>query len=73
MNTKTPQATAPRSILREKEVRERVRLGRSSIERKMADGTFPRPIRLSERAKGWFEDEVNAWLEARAAERDRAA
>jgi predicted DNA-binding transcriptional regulator AlpA len=37
-------------------------------------GKFPRRVKLQPNgAVGWFEDEVDAWLEARAAERDRAA
>jgi predicted DNA-binding transcriptional regulator AlpA len=37
-------------------------------------GLFPKRVRLQPHgAVGWFEDEVDAWLEVRAAERDRAA
>jgi prophage regulatory protein len=31
----------------------------------MANGSFPKPIRLSERAVGWKSDDIDAWLAAR--------
>ena len=33
---------------------------------------FPRRIMLGERRVAWLEDEVRAWVEARAAEREAA-
>lgn len=33
---------------------------------------FPEPIQLGERSVGYIRDEVDAWLEARKAERDAA-
>jgi prophage regulatory protein len=53
------------SILRRPAVEERVGLSRATIYAKMADGSFPKPIRLSERAVGWKSDDIDAWLEAR--------
>ena len=34
------------------------------------DGKFPRHVRIGENRIGWLEHEVDAWIEARAAERD---
>jgi prophage regulatory protein len=48
-------------------------LGRDSVYRGGREGWFPKPVKLSERASGWFEDEIDAWLEKRAAERDAAS
>ena len=31
---------------------------------------FPRPIRIGNRSVAWIEDEVDAWIERRRAERD---
>jgi prophage regulatory protein len=45
-------------------------IGRDSIYRGAREGWFPRPVKLSERASGWFEDELDAFLAKRAAERD---
>ena len=42
----------------------------SHIYRKIADGTFPRPIKLGDRAVGFVEEELDAWIEQRIALRD---
>lgn len=58
-------------ILRTKAVMERTGYSRIQIWRKArdADDDFPAPVRLSastsKGAIGWYEDEVNAWLESR--------
>ena len=38
-------------------------LGRSTVYYKIAEGTFPPPIKISKRASGWLESEVNDWIE----------
>lgn len=53
------------TILRRPDVEARVGLSRATIYAKMADGSFPKPIRLSERAVGWKADDIDAWLAAR--------
>ena len=55
------------TILRRKDVEARVGLSRSTIYALMArqDGSFPRPIRLGERAVGWKAEDIDAWLAAR--------
>ena len=40
-------------------------LSRSSIYAKMENGTFPKPIKISERAVAWLEHEVQDWLSGR--------
>ena len=42
----------------------------STIYLQMKNGTFPKPIKIGERAVGWRMSEVNAWLEQRIAERE---
>ena len=37
-------------------------LARSTIYVRVADGSFPQPIRLGARAVGWIESEVDAWI-----------
>jgi prophage regulatory protein len=51
--------------LRRPEVQRVTGLGQDSIYRGGREGWFPRPYKLSERATGWREDEVRAWLESR--------
>jgi prophage regulatory protein len=49
-------------ILRRKQVELRTGLPRSTIYEKMSNGDFPKPIDLGQRAVGWIEAEVDAWL-----------
>ncbi|OZB36173.1 MAG: hypothetical protein B7X44_07170 [Halothiobacillus sp. 15-55-196] len=48
-------------------------LSRSSIYRLIADGKFPKPIKLGERAIGWKQDDLEAWLESRPTSNGGAA
>ena len=56
-----------RRILRPKEVRERVGYGRTMLWAKSRDpnDAFPSPIQLGVNSIGYFEDEINEWLENR--------
>lgn len=58
--------------LRRRDVEARTGLSRSTLYAMMAQGTFPKPVRLGARAVGWPESEIAAWLESRKAERDAA-
>ena len=53
------------TILRRKQVENRTGLSRSTIYLRIQEGTFPKPIKLGERAVGWLENEIEAWLAAR--------
>lgn len=57
--------TYPLVALRLSHVKALVPLGRSSIYAGMKNGTFPKSIKLGERAVGWIESEVNDWLSSR--------
>jgi prophage regulatory protein len=57
--------TAPTRILRLPDVINRVGLKRASIYAAIAQGSFPKQITLGDRAVGWIEQEIEAWLEAR--------
>ena len=58
---------APSSILRLRSVLQRTGLTRPTLYRKIADGTFPRQVRISTNGVGWREDEVDVWLRDPAA------
>ncbi len=53
------------SILRRPAVEARTGLSRSTIYAMMAEGTFPKPVRLGKRAVGWTESTISEWLESR--------
>ena len=67
-------------LIRLSEVMSRTGYGRTSIYRKMEDGSFPRSVKLGgppedpeafdSRAVAWIEDEVEQWIESRIDERD---
>ena len=52
-------------IIRMVETTSKTGLSRASIYRLMSLGRFPRNVKLSERAMGWYEADIDAWLESR--------
>lgn len=59
-------------LIRLPQVIERTTLSRSSIYEMMSNGTFPKPVKLSLRANGWIEAEIDAWLASRIEAREAA-
>jgi len=67
-------------FIRLSEVLNRTGYGRTSIYRKMEEGSFPKSVKLGGplkdpnlfdcRAIAWIEDEVDQWIESRICERD---
>jgi prophage regulatory protein len=67
-------------LIRLPEVLSRTGYGRTTIYRKMEDGSFPRSVKLGgppidpnvfdSRAIAWIEEEVEQWIESRIEERD---
>ena len=55
-----------RTILRKPAVTERTGLSSAQIWRLEKAGKFPARVQISAGAVGWFSDEVDAWIEARA-------
>ena len=76
MEIQSPQ----KRFIRLPEVLSRTGYGRTSIYRKMEDGSFPRCVKLGGpledsnafdcRAIAWIEDEVEQWMATRIKERD---
>jgi len=80
MNTKSkPTPKQKHRFIRLPEVMSRTGYGRTSIYRKMEDGSFPQSIKLAGpsldpslfdcRAIAWLEEEVDQWIESRIEER----
>lgn len=55
------------TILRRPEVEQTTGLSRSTIYAMIAEGTFPKPVKLGKRAVGWRSSDISAWLESREA------
>ena len=64
---------APSRFIRLRELLTRVPLSRTRIFELMAEGRFPRNIKLSERASAWDAAEVEDWLAERRAQTRSAA
>lgn len=62
-----------KSLLRRKQVQERIGLSRSELYRLISLGRFPRPVPLGERVRAWDADEIEAWIAERIAARDAEA
>ncbi len=60
-------------IIRLKTVLTRTGLSRSTVYRKIADGTFPRQVPISIHGAGWYESSVNRWISNPAAYREDRA
>ena len=52
-------------LLRLREVLARCGLSRSTIYRKMGEGSFPEPLKVGVRAVRWLEAEIEDWLASR--------
>jgi prophage regulatory protein len=52
----------PDRIIRLKTVLARTGLSRSTIYRKIAEGTFPPQIRISVNGSGWHESDIVSWI-----------
>lgn len=50
------------NLLRVADVTQRTRLSRTTIYRRIAKGTFPRSIRISDGITAWYESDVDAWV-----------
>lgn len=49
---------------------EKAGISRPYIWKLISQGAFPKPLHLGKRARAWRSDELDAWIEARTAERD---
>ena len=52
----------PDRIIRLKTVLARTGLSRSTLYRKIAEGTFPRQVPISIHGAGWHESAINRWI-----------
>ncbi len=62
----------PDRIIRMNTVRARTGLSRSTIYRKIAEGTFPSQIKISTNDAGWKESDIDRWVADPVAWRPRS-
>ncbi len=64
------EQTTPRGerLIRRPEVERRVGLRRAAIYKEMAEGRFPKPVKIGPRAVAWIESDIDAWISARVAD-----
>ncbi|WP_192384091.1 helix-turn-helix transcriptional regulator [Mesorhizobium silamurunense] len=60
-------------ILSIKETAKRVGICRSTLLKLTRDGKFPRLVQITLKRKGFVDSEIDAWINARIAERDAEA
>ncbi|MCK4712808.1 MAG: AlpA family transcriptional regulator [Marinosulfonomonas sp.] len=53
-------------IYRRPDVEKLTGLSRSTLYAMMAEGAFPKPVKLGKRAVGWREHDVRDWLDSRS-------
>jgi len=63
----------PVKLLKMREVLALVGMSRASVYRKLDEGTFPRPVKLGQRAIAWREDTISDWIEGLQTSEGRAA
>ena len=57
-------------LIRLKQVMECTGLARSTVYKFIAEGNFPKPVKLGVRVAAWVESEINDWVNARISQRD---
>lgn len=55
-------ALAPNRILRLRDVLTYTGLSRSTVYRRMQEGSFPKSIQIGTRCMGWRQSAIDAWL-----------
>ena len=69
----SPSSTLDRTLLRMRDVCAATGLSRSGIYRLLREGHFPRPVPLTRHVSAFPSTEIQAWIDARIAERDTLA
>ena len=75
MSIPKPDEVAPprRTFLRSKQLKAKDGLPESTRYKLISEGKYPKPVKLGPRMSAWLEDEVEAWMAERVAQRDKAA
>ena len=62
---KVPRPTSTIRLVRKPEVLRRTGLASSTLYAHIAQGRFPKPVKIGARAVAWRSDEIQAWIDSR--------
>jgi prophage regulatory protein len=62
MKLEKPMMSPPDRIIRLKTVLDRTGLSRSTLYRKITEGSFPTQVKISVHGAGWRESSINQWI-----------
>ena len=65
--------TRPERLLRLRQVQDRVPIGRATIYKRMAAGTFPKTVDLGGGIVAWRESEIEQWIAGLGAQSSKVA
>lgn len=68
----TSSSMKPLALERLPTVMARTGLSRSEVYRRVAQGTFPAPVKIGQRSSAWAGKEVDAWIEECIASRSQS-
>jgi prophage regulatory protein len=68
-----PSAPCPTRLLHFHEVCSRTARSRWWVRQQVDLGLFPKPVMINGRRKAWVEAEIESWIGAKIADRDRVA
>ena len=64
-DTMKTEAHSPLKFELFKQLQKRIPFSRTTLDRLIHEGDFPRPYKLSKASKAWLSSEVDAWIEER--------
>jgi prophage regulatory protein len=67
------QSSGQRRLKTKADVLRQIPISTATMWREIAAGHFPKPVRIGARRIAFFQDEIDAWLAQRIAERDQKA
>jgi len=65
MSESSQNPARPKKLLRQRQVLERFPVSKSAWWKGIADGAYPKPVRLSTRCVAWLEDDIDRLIESR--------
>jgi len=66
----TGQAKSGIALIRKDQLLQNIPLGASTLYEEIAQGRFPKPVKIGRRASAWLMSEVEAWLDGKLSTRN---